>query len=75
MSVRAIAVQDRKRHRMRVVARPLDPPRVIRRRHRWVNTAEIEQVRGFRDDERLVRLKLIMLGGIVFLAALLETPF
>lgn len=78
MTVRAIAVQDRKRHRMRVVARPLDPPRVIRRRHRWVNTAQIEQVRGFRaqfrDDERLVRLKLIMLGGIAFLAALLETP-
>lgn len=78
MSVRAIAVHDRKNHRLRVVPRPVLPPRVIDRRQRWVNTAQIEKAPGIRaqfsDDERLVRLKLIMLGGIVFLAALLEAP-
>jgi len=78
MSVRAIAVHDRKNHRLRVVPRRVLPPRVIGRRQRWVNTAQTEPAPGiraqFRDDERLVRLKLIMLGGIVFLAALLETP-
>ena len=78
MSVRAIAVHDPKNHRLRVVSRRVLPPRVIDRRQRWVNTAQTERAPGiraqFRDDERLVRLKLIMLGGIVVLAALLETP-
>jgi hypothetical protein len=78
MSVRAIAVHDHKNHRLRVVPRRVLPPRVIGRRQRWVNTAQAEPAPGiraqFRDDERLVRLKLIMLGGIVFLAALLEAP-